>query len=50
MSPDLSLPTGLGLPAGLHFPSLAGLAHGPGMSNLGCLGLMAAAVLDPYLG
>ena len=50
MHPDLSLPDISGLPPGLHVPALGGLAHGPGMGNLGCLGLMAAAVLRPYLG
>jgi mycobactin lysine-N-oxygenase len=46
---DLALPPLSGLPAGLHVPALAGFAHGPGMGNLGCLGLMAQAVLKPYL-
>lgn len=46
---DLSLPTALGLPPGLHVPALAGLARGPGMGNLGCLGLMAKSVHDAYL-
>lgn len=46
---DLSLPPVLGFPAGLHVPAMAGFARGPGMGNLGCLGLMAKAVLDPYL-
>jgi mycobactin lysine-N-oxygenase len=38
------------VPAGLHVPALSGLAQGPGMGNLGSLGLMAASVLQPYLG
>jgi mycobactin lysine-N-oxygenase len=50
MLPDLSLPPVSGLPPGLHVPALGALAHGPGMGNLGCLGLMAAAVLKPYIG
>lgn len=45
--PGLSPPPGL--PAGLHVPGLAGLAQGPGMGNLGCLGLMANRVLFPYV-
>ena len=49
MMADLSLPPISGLPSGLHVPALAGLARGPGMGNLGCLGLMASAVLEPYL-
>jgi mycobactin lysine-N-oxygenase len=49
MMEDLTLPSISGLPPGLHVPALAGLAHGPGMSNLGCLGLMAAAVLKRYV-
>jgi len=49
MQADLSLPAISGLPQGLHVPALGGLAHGPGMGNLGCLGLMAASVLKPYL-
>lgn len=46
--PDLTLPGISGVPAGLHIPALADLARGPGMSNLGCLGLMAKAVLSRY--
>jgi mycobactin lysine-N-oxygenase len=49
MAGDLSLPTSLGMPAGLHVPALAGLARGPGMGNLGSLGLMAKAVHDRYI-
>lgn len=45
---DLSLPSVGGIPPGLHVPALAGLAVGPGMANLGCLGLMAKAVLGAY--
>lgn len=48
MTPTLALPTGR-FPAGLHVPGLAGLAQGPGMGNLGCLGLMADCVLSPYV-
>lgn len=46
--PNLEMPPVAGLPAGLHVPALADLAQGPGMGNLGCLGLMAAAILDHY--
>jgi len=46
---DLSLPALAGLPTGLHVPALAGLARGPGMGNLGCLGLMAASLLQHYI-
>lgn len=46
---DLSLPKALGMPPGLHVPALAGVARGPGMGNLGCLGLMARSVHDVYV-
>ena len=46
---NLSLASTTGLPAGLHVPALGVLEHGPGMSNLGCLGLMAKAVLRDYI-
>lgn len=50
MQADLSLPPVSGLRCeGMHVPALASLAHGPGMANLGCLGLMAARVLKQYL-
>ena len=49
MLPDLSFRDISGLPPHLHVPSLAGLAQGPGMGNLGSLGLMAKAVLEPYI-
>ena len=49
MLEDLSLPARSGLPPGLHVPGLASLAHGPGMGNLGCLGLVASSILDPYM-
>lgn len=49
IQPDLSMSAASGFPPGLHVPALAGLAHGPGMGNLGCLGLMAAKVLDGHL-
>ncbi len=49
IQPDLSLPTSEGFPPGIHVPSLAGLAQGPGIGNLGCLGLMARKILQPYL-
>lgn len=46
--PDLSLAPETGAPPNLHVPSLGVLQHGPGMSNLGCLGLVAKAVLRNY--
>lgn len=46
---DLSLPERFDIPPGLHVPALAGLARGPGMGNLGCLGLVAAAIVDKYV-
>jgi mycobactin lysine-N-oxygenase len=49
MERDLSLPKRLGMPPGLHIPALAGLARGPGMANLGCMGLMARSVHDGYI-
>jgi hypothetical protein len=48
ISTDLSLPPSHSLPERLHVPALAGLARGPGYPNLGCLGLMAKAVLKNY--
>ncbi len=47
--PNLSLDPATGSPAGLHVPALGVRKHGPGMSNLGCLGLMATAVLRAYI-
>jgi len=49
MLADLTLPPVSGLPKGLHVPALAGLAQGPGMGNLGSLGLMASATVSRYL-
>ena len=49
LNPDLSLPTICGAPAGLHVPALASMAQGPGMANLGSLGLMARRILDGYV-
>lgn len=46
---DLSLPASVDAPGGLHVPGLAALARGPGMPTLGCLGLVARAVLDSYI-
>lgn len=46
---NLAMPPVSRLPDGLHVPALADLAQGPGMGNLGCLGLMAAAILDDYI-
>ncbi|MDP9612933.1 SidA/IucD/PvdA family monooxygenase [Streptomyces demainii] len=34
---------------GLHVPSLAGLAQGPGFPNLSCLGLLADRILSTYV-
>jgi mycobactin lysine-N-oxygenase len=45
---DLSMPRSLGFPAGLHVPALAAVPHGPGIGNLGCLGLMARKILQGY--
>ena len=45
---DLSMPLSQGFPPGLHVPALAGVAQGPGMGNLGCLGLMARKILQAY--
>jgi len=47
--PDLSLPPESEVPSGLHVPGLAALARGPGMPTLGCLGLVASAILDGYI-
>jgi len=49
MLPNLSFSASAGLGDNLHVPSLAGLAHGPGMGTLGCLGLVAKSILDGYL-
>lgn len=49
MGADLSFAADAGLGAGLHVPSLAALARGPGMGTLGCLGLVARSVLESYL-
>ncbi|WP_260926748.1 SidA/IucD/PvdA family monooxygenase [Novosphingobium sp. 9] len=49
MLADLSFPASAGLGAGLHAPSLAALARGPGMATLGSLGLLASAILKSYL-
>jgi mycobactin lysine-N-oxygenase len=32
----------------LHIPGLGGLSQGPGFANLGCLGLLANRVLEPF--
>jgi len=45
---DLSIDPKIAGP-GLHVPGLAGLAQGPGFATLGCLGLLARRVLDPYM-
>jgi mycobactin lysine-N-oxygenase len=37
-----------GLQPRLHIPGLAGLSQGPGFANLGCLGLLANRVLQPF--
>ena len=49
MLPNLSFGTGAQLGTGLHVPTLASLAHGPGFGTFGCLGLAASAMLDDYL-
>jgi mycobactin lysine-N-oxygenase len=49
MQDDLSVPEFFGFGPGLHIPSLCDLAQGPGMGNLGCLGLMSKRVVAPYL-
>lgn len=49
LQPDLSLPTSLGYPPGIHFPALGGLLYGPGIGNLSALGDMAEKVVRPYL-
>jgi mycobactin lysine-N-oxygenase len=46
---DLSLPRINRMPKGLHMPVLAALKQGPGMPNLGSLGLVAREILRPYL-
>lgn len=33
----------------LHVPALAGMDQGPGFPNLGCLGLLAKRIVDPYI-
>ena len=49
MRADLSLPPSSEVADGLHVPGLCGLARGPGMPTLGCLGLVASSVLDGYI-
>lgn len=49
MPSDLAMPTISNLPPGLHVPALAALAQGPGMANLGALGLMAERILSRHL-
>lgn len=46
---DLALPAIAGVGPGLHVPGLATMAQGPGMATLGCLGLLAAGILKPYV-
>lgn len=52
---ELAIQTNLELPAcaamgrGLHVPSLAAIAQGPGMATLGCLGLLAGGILTNYV-
>lgn len=48
LAPDLSLPTSLGYPQGIHFPALGSMLYGPGIGNLSALSDMAERVLRPY--
>ena len=53
VSPETEIPIGRslelrGLHPRLHIPGLAGLSQGPGFANLGCLGLLANRVLEPF--
>jgi mycobactin lysine-N-oxygenase len=53
--PDTEIPIGRslelrGMRPRLHIPGLAGLSQGPGFANLGCLGLLANRVLEPFFG
>jgi mycobactin lysine-N-oxygenase len=54
MSPETEVPIGRfleleGMCPRLHIPGLAGLSQGPGFANLGCLGLLANRVLEPFI-
>ena len=51
--PDTEIPIGRslelrGMHPRLHIPGLAALSQGPGFANLGCLGLLANRVLQPF--
>ena len=48
LSSTLSLQPGF-LPDGLHLPTLAGWAQGPGFPNLSCLGRLSERILRPYI-
>lgn len=52
--PETEIPIGRnleleGLSPRLHIPGLGALSQGPGFANLGCLGLLANRVLQPFL-
>ena len=53
ISPETEIPMGrflelAGMSPRLHIPGLAALSQGPGFANLGCLGLLANRVLQPF--
>jgi mycobactin lysine-N-oxygenase len=53
LSPEAAIPIGRfleleGMRPLLHIPGLASLSQGPGFANLGCLGLLANRVLQPF--
>jgi mycobactin lysine-N-oxygenase len=53
LEPEVEVPIGRfleleGMRPLLHIPGLAALSQGPGFANLGCLGLLANRVLQPF--
>jgi mycobactin lysine-N-oxygenase len=53
VAPQTEIPIGRslelrGMRPRLHIPGLAALSQGPGFANLGCLGLLANRVLQPF--